>query len=67
MRTEFANICLDVVKKDPKAVIFLGDISHFLLAGCKIWFIKSIWNLYPKYPNVTFLPIFFPCIFINSC
>jgi len=31
MRTEFANICLDVVKKDPKAVIFLGDISHFLL------------------------------------
>jgi len=31
MRTEFANICLNVVKNDPKAVVFLGDISHFLL------------------------------------
>jgi len=31
MRTKFADICLDVVKKDEKAVIMVGDISHFLL------------------------------------
>ena len=31
MRAEFAKICLDTIHNDSKAVIFLGDISHFLL------------------------------------
>ena len=31
MRSKFADICLDVVKQDDKAVIKVGDISHFLL------------------------------------
>ena len=31
MRREFANICLDLVKKDPEAVVMVGDISHYLL------------------------------------
>lgn len=30
MRTEFANICKDLIK-DEKTVLLLGDISHFLL------------------------------------
>lgn len=30
MRTEFANICKELIK-DEKTVILLGDISHFLL------------------------------------
>jgi len=31
MRAEFAKICLDLVKKDKKAIVMVGDISHFLL------------------------------------
>jgi len=31
MRREFANICADLVKQDPTAVILIGDISHYLL------------------------------------
>tara|TARA_Y100000034_G_scaffold129302_1_gene185493 strand:+ start:22 stop:903 length:882 start_codon:yes stop_codon:yes gene_type:complete len=31
MRAEFAKICSDLVKKDKKAIVMVGDISHFLL------------------------------------
>jgi len=31
MRREFADICLNLVKKDPQAVVMVGDISHYLL------------------------------------
>ena len=31
MRREFANICSKLIIQDKKAVIMLGDISHFLL------------------------------------
>jgi len=31
MRSKFADICINLVKKDKKTVIMVGDISHFLL------------------------------------
>lgn len=31
MRNEFAKICTNLLEKDSKAVILIGDISHFLL------------------------------------
>ena len=31
MRAEFAKLCLETVQTDPKSIIMIGDISHFLL------------------------------------
>ena len=31
MRRIFADICSDLITRDEKSVIMLGDISHFLL------------------------------------
>ena len=31
MRAEFAKLCLETVQTDPKSIIMVGDISHFLL------------------------------------
>ena len=31
MRSKFADICLETIKKDEKSVVMVGDISHFLL------------------------------------
>lgn len=31
MRAEFANICKNLILNDPKSIILIGDISHFLL------------------------------------
>ena len=31
MRRKFADICSDLITRDEKSVIMLGDISHFLL------------------------------------
>ena len=31
MRRKFANICSDLITRDDKSVVMLGDISHFLL------------------------------------
>ena len=33
MRSKFADICLETVTTDEKAVVMIGDISHFLLRG----------------------------------
>ena len=31
MRAELAKLCLETVKTDPKSIVMVGDISHFLL------------------------------------
>ena len=31
MRAEFAKLCLETVRTDPKSIVMVGDISHFLL------------------------------------
>jgi len=31
MRAEFAKLCLETVQTDPKSIVMVGDISHFLL------------------------------------
>ena len=45
MRNKFANICLDTIKKDDKAVVMIGDISHFLLRNVELEFPDRFYNI----------------------
>ena len=45
MRAEFAKICLDLVKKDKKAVVMVGDISHFLLRQVESYSPDRFYNI----------------------
>jgi transketolase len=45
MRNKFAEICLDVVKRDDRAVVMVGDISHFLLRNVESYSPDRFYNI----------------------
>ena len=45
MRTEFAKLCLKTVQYDTKAVIMVGDISHFLLRDAEKFAPDRFYNI----------------------
>jgi len=45
MRREFANICSELVGLDDKAVVMIGDISHFLLRNTQAAAPERFYNI----------------------
>ena len=45
MRSKFAEICLDTVTKDSKAVVLIGDISHYLLKDVESFSPNRFYNI----------------------
>jgi len=45
MRNEFAKICSNLLEEDSKAVVLIGDISHFLLRNVQSTATDRFYNI----------------------
>jgi transketolase len=45
LRQQFAEICEEFLKKDDKAVVLIGDISHYLLKGSQLASPNRFYNI----------------------
>ena len=45
MRSKFADICYDILNKDERGVVMIGDISHFLLRNVESKFPNRFYNI----------------------